>query len=414
MGLPGHSAGVRISFVVVVLAAAAGCGNNSQGQPAGQGGRDEGLTASTATSSVPVSSAMTSTASAEPAAQAGERLYGRYCVLCHGKGATGYAADNAPSLVNPTFLESADDRFLLSSIALGRPGTAMAPYRNDRGGPLAGADIARIISYLRSLGPAARPVPAVAKGDAARGAPLYAERCQKCHGDPTTRGVAPHLANSEFLAAASDGFIAHAIRQGRPGTLMESFARVLTEEQVADVVAHLRSWARPMPVAAAVTPGQKPTGKEPLVINPGGKAPSFTLRDGRFVPAVQVRDALAQKRRIILIDARPESEWIRMRIPGSVAIPHYDTARIDQIPNDGTWIVAYCACPHHASGMVVDELRKRGHLHTAVLDEGILKWRTFGYPVEGEAPFMPPASDAHGHGPEPHSHGPAPQILPTH
>ena len=53
------------------------------------------------------------------------------------------------------------------------------------------------------------------------------------------------------------------------------------------------------------------------------------------------------------------------------------------MPNDGTWVVAYCACPHHASGEVVDELRRRGYEHTAVLDEGILVWAQKGYPVEG-------------------------------
>ena len=58
----------------------------------------------------------------------GAPLYDRYCALCHGKDGKGYAADNAPSLVNPTFLESATDSFIASSIREGRPGTAMAAY----------------------------------------------------------------------------------------------------------------------------------------------------------------------------------------------------------------------------------------------------------------------------------------------
>jgi cytochrome c oxidase cbb3-type subunit 3/ubiquinol-cytochrome c reductase cytochrome c subunit len=45
-------------------------------------------------------------------------------------------------------------------------------------------------------------------------------------------------------------------------------------------------------------------------------------------------------------------------------------------------VLAYCACPHHASGIIVDELRKRGFKHTAVIDEGILFWHQQGYPVE--------------------------------
>ena len=35
---------------------------------------------------------------------------------------------HAPSLVNPTFLESATDEFLRRSIIFGRPGTSMAAY----------------------------------------------------------------------------------------------------------------------------------------------------------------------------------------------------------------------------------------------------------------------------------------------
>jgi cytochrome c oxidase cbb3-type subunit 3/ubiquinol-cytochrome c reductase cytochrome c subunit len=55
-------------------------------------------------------------------------------------------------------------------------------------------------------------------------------------------------------------------------------------------------------------------------------------------------------------------------------------------------VLAYCACPHHVSGEVVDALRKRGYKHTAVIDEGVFAWQQKGYPVvtaPGSAP--PPA-----------------------
>jgi cytochrome c oxidase cbb3-type subunit 3/ubiquinol-cytochrome c reductase cytochrome c subunit len=44
-------------------------------------------------------------------------------------------------------------------------------------------------------------------------------------------------------------------------------------------------------------------------------------------------------------------------------------------------VLAYCACPHHVSGEVVQALRKRGFKHTAVIDEGIYAWQQKGYPV---------------------------------
>jgi len=55
-------------------------------------------------------------------------MYAALCAQCHGAQATGYAADHAPSLVNPTFLESASDFYLHLSIEQGRPGTSMAAY----------------------------------------------------------------------------------------------------------------------------------------------------------------------------------------------------------------------------------------------------------------------------------------------
>lgn len=68
--------------------------------------------------------------------------------------------------------------------------------------------------------------------------------------------------------------------------------------------------------------------------------------------------------------------------------------RLDEVPADA-WVITYCACPHHLSGIVLDELRKRGHKRAAVLDEGITEWHRRGYPVvaaEGveRPPPLPP------------------------
>jgi rhodanese-related sulfurtransferase len=54
----------------------------------------------------------------------------------------------------------------------------------------------------------------------------------------------------------------------------------------------------------------------------------------------------------------------------------------EDMPKDSTWIVAYCACPHAASGQVVNKLRDYGFQNTAILDEGILVWAQLGYPVQ--------------------------------
>jgi cytochrome c oxidase cbb3-type subunit III len=329
----------------------------------------------------------------------GAGLYKALCAPCHGADAKGYAADHAPSLVNPTFLASATDAFLRQSIDAGRPGTSMGAYGKARGGPLDDAALDRLVAYLRGQGGPARPLIATAPGDAAVGAKIYAATCFACHGDVTTRGEAVWLANGELLSVATDAFLRHAIVHGRPGTKMEPFADKLSAAEIDGVVSYVRGFQRGGRPEVVLLP--PPTGKEPLVVNPKGKAPSFTLRadpcakdepgctpDPRFVSVAQVGKALAAKQRMVIIDARPPSEWRRVHLPGAVSIPYHDLLRLDELAKDGTWIVAYCACPHHLSGIVVDELRRRGYAHSAVLDEGITEWHRRGLPVVA-APGVP-------------------------
>lgn len=375
------SSASRGAPALLFLFVSASFGLAACGQPAGNQTASASASASVArppanaAASAPASSVATSSHPGAP-------MFAKYCALCHGPDAKGYAADNAPSLVNPTFLASASDAFLAQSIREGRPGTAMAGYGADRGGPLADADIATIIAFLRTKGPAYVPLPASpASGVASWGEELYERNCQACHGTRLSRATAPHLANAAFLSAASDEFLRHAITRGRPGTPMQSFAGALHPNQIDDLVTMFRSWSKNPPEKPQIP--TEPPLEGPVVINPKGKTPSFTLREERYVPADQVKKAYDAKNRMVIIDARATSDWLSVRIPGSISVPYYQMTRLDGLPNDGTWILAYCACPHHASGAIVDELRKRGFTKTAVIDEGILEWQKRRYPIEG-------------------------------
>jgi cytochrome c oxidase cbb3-type subunit III len=197
------------------------------------------------------------------------------------------------------------------------------------------------------------------------------------------------LANVQFLAQASDAFIRHAIVRGRPGTKMEPYAGKLNDAQIDDVVAFVRRLGTQAPTVQQLP---APTGKEPLVLNPAGRDPTFTLRKDRFVGVDQVKKALTEKRRMIIIDARPPSEWMRVHIKGAVSIPYHDLKRLEEIP-PGVWAIAYCACPHHLSGDVVDALIKRGHKRALVLDEGINEWHRRGYPVVAAEGMSLPAQE---------------------
>jgi cytochrome c oxidase cbb3-type subunit 3 len=323
----------------------------------------------------------------------GAALYGQYCATCHGPTGNGYIADNAPSLRTATFLATATAPFLQAAILRGRPGTAMGAYARATGGPLDPEEADAIIAFLRQGGPPLVALPAAASaGDRARGKAVYERQCRRCHGTETQRVSAVHLANPILLETASDAFLRYAVEMGRPPTSMVPWKGALTPQEIEDVVAYLRSMARPAPKAAAPPmpgpPAALRTG--PIVLNPKGRPPTFELRDGRFVGMDQVKKALDQKRRLVIADARGPAEWTTLHIKGAISVPYYDTKAIDEIPNDGTWVIAYCGCPHHLSGDLVDALHKRGVKNAAVLDEGIFAWQQKGYPVVAAPGSMPP------------------------
>ena len=370
-------------FAALTILVAAACNSGSARTTAK---RDAGTPVVVADAQAPVDLAAT------------KATYLRLCAPCHAADGKGYAADFAPSLVNPTFLESASDDFLRRSIVFGRPGTSMGAYGKALGGPLDDVEVEKLVAWIREQGPKAKVLTAVGPGDAARGAALYTEYCKTCHGDTTKRGEAPHLANIQFLTIATDSFIRYAIEVGRPGTKMNAFGAVMTPQQIDDVTAYVRTLAQ---AATQLQLLPEPTGKEPLVINPKGKSPVWTPRDGRFIGVDAVALALKEKRKLIIIDARPPSDWRRVHVEGAVSIPYHDPKRLDEIiaKYKDVYVVAYCACPHHLSGIVADELAKRGHTKALVLDEGINLWHQKGYPVTAAEGVKPPALEPqHDHG----------------
>jgi cytochrome c oxidase cbb3-type subunit 3/ubiquinol-cytochrome c reductase cytochrome c subunit len=320
-------------------------------------------------------------------AEHGRAIYAQLCATCHGAEGHGYVADNAPSLRSATFLATATDDFIRAAILRGRPGTAMGVYARWTGGPVGVAEANALIAFLRQGGPPLEVLAPVRRGDATRGQAIYEKNCQRCHGTRTQRVSAIHLANPVLLETASDAFLRRAIEEGRPPTSMMAWKEALAPEQIDDVVAYVRSLALPAPPPPP-PPAAPRTG--PIVINPKGRHPDFVLRDDRFVSIDQVKAALDKKRRLIIVDARSPGEWSSLHIAGAISTPHYDSKALDDIPNDGTWVLAYCACPHHVSGEVVDALRKRGYKHTAVIDEGVYAWQQKGYPIVAAPGSTPP------------------------
>ncbi|MFK7953133.1 MAG: c-type cytochrome [Ekhidna sp.] len=320
------------------------------------------------------------------AAKNAAMMYQKYCALCHGENREGYAADFAPSLRSKSLLAtSKSTNFMRYTIQYGRAETAMAGYLDRQGGPMEYIEIELLLQWLYDTAGVEERIELSREpvlGDVALGATIYDENCAVCHGANGEGVSAPALGNPMLLATATDEFLKYAIKEGRDGTPMVAFKETLSEEEIDGVTAFLRSRAAgwDIPEGDTVT---IPT-PEHYVLNPNSKAPNFELKKELYVSAEQVYKAMQDSARMILLDARSEVAWRQTHIPGSIPVPYYDEPEdfVNDIPNDSTWIVAYCACPHAASGRVVSTLRRYGYKNTAILDEGVLVWAQMGYPVK--------------------------------
>ncbi|AKV00563.1 Cytochrome c family protein [Labilithrix luteola] len=311
-------------------------------------------------------------------AELGAANYDKTCALCHGKNGEGYAADNATALNNPTFLATASDVFLRRSIARGRPGTTMSAWDRPHGGPYDDNAIAGIASYIRSwqTAPSVTLPTSSIVGDATHGATVYASTCASCHGGTGTEGPNVRLANAEFLAIASDAFLEYAIVHGRPGTAMKAFEGQLSAQDIHDVVALLRSWAKPVVNGDVPIPGSL----GPIVLNADGPDPNFVVGN-RFTPADTIKAEFDRGAAMGFLDARAPSDYVTSHIAGANDVPFYEASDyVFALPKD-KWLVAYCGCPHAESGQLLDTLVANGFTKVTILDEGFFTWVSRGYPV---------------------------------
>lgn len=325
--------------------------------------------------------------------------YQKYCVLCHGAERQGHVNDHAPSLRSKSLFESGVPHSILRPLSYGRQGTAMGGYLDEVGGPMTLDEVWDLTYWLFWQSGAERvklsenPV----LGDAAKGEQVYQQNCSSCHGKNGEGISAPALGNQSALAHNKDEFIRYAIENGREGTPMVAFADVLSQTDINNVTAFLRSkasgWSRQKTVLRSL-----PT-PEQYIINPTNPDPDFNLTDGIFVSSADLFAALQAKKRMVLLDTRVTSVWQRAHIEGSVPLPYYTNLDevVKDLPKDAQ-IVGYCSCPRAAAEHVIDQLRDRGFSRTAVLYEGIFGWMNMGYPVtraEGVVDLGKPETTAH-------------------
>jgi mono/diheme cytochrome c family protein/rhodanese-related sulfurtransferase len=319
-------------------------------------------------------------------AESAEANYQQYCALCHGADRQGHVNDHAPSLRSKSLLESGYPWAITMAIGYGRAGTPMAPFIDDVGGPLTRQEIRDMTRWLFLQGDVAKvdidktPI----EGSVTAGATIYAEQCAACHGAEGEGITGTALGNPAMLALTPDAFLRHAIANGRQGTEMTAFAGTLSDAQMDDVTAFLRSratgWNLEKPVYRA------PPAPEDYVLNPQGEDPGFELRDDLYITSAQLDAALNAGKKMVLLDTRALPLWQMANIEGSVPLPYYYDyknleALAQDLPRDGTMIVTYCECPRAAAEFVNRKLADQGFKNLAVLYEGIQGWIALGYPV---------------------------------
>jgi mono/diheme cytochrome c family protein len=156
-------------------------------------------------------------------------------------------------LGDPLYLAIADDTTLRSTIAMGRPGTAMSAFSQKQGGMLTDEQIESIVRGIRerwgstgrTTGVTTPPYEGAAAGNARQGEAVYSTFCASCHGTGDSGGSkAGSVTNPSYLSLISDQGLRTVVITGRPDFGAPDWrgnvpGRPMTDQEISDVVAWL-------------------------------------------------------------------------------------------------------------------------------------------------------------------------------
>ncbi|HEY4611997.1 MAG TPA: cytochrome c, partial [Bacteroidota bacterium] len=112
-------------------------------------------------------------------------------------------------------------------------------------------DLRAIYMYLKTIPPLKRTVPFVHKTERItqgsgieRGKDLYAIRCLLCHGENGTGAPSTTTKMAELAPSLNDKELKEFISAGQVSLRMPGFGTTLTDDELNDVTAFIRSWEK--------------------------------------------------------------------------------------------------------------------------------------------------------------------------
>jgi len=102
----------------------------------------------------------------------------------------------------------------------------------------------------------------------------------------------------------------------------------------------------------------------------------------RETNVAEVKKRLDAGEKLVMVDVREESEWVRGHIPGAI---HLGKGVIERdiekaVPDPSAEIILYCGGGFR-SALAVDNLKKMGYQNPVSMDGGWRGWTEAGLPV---------------------------------
>jgi mono/diheme cytochrome c family protein len=194
----------------------------------------------------------------------GKPIYETYCAFCHGTDGradtpVGRVLKPAPrNFTDPVQMGRLGEDQIYRAIKEGKPGTAMAAWRQVLSEP----QIGDVIDYIHSFMPAGAQSLSAERLSLEIGRRIYDKECAFCHGlhgDADTdaaRVLQPrprNFADPTEMARVDDGRMYAAIKIGRPATAMAGWGDLLSPAEIIDVMRYIRSLERPLPAGLTRT-----------------------------------------------------------------------------------------------------------------------------------------------------------------